>query len=113
MACSYQTRTEQIASACTSHTKTKRCQDVDNEVKSNSHGSKTGFCRMWDHRGHNEYCGETLTYHVLFDSGVGDNEAADREELLCIIDALGLEVADTHQTLLRHRFGFALAPGLA
>ena len=53
------------------------------------------FCQLWDRYGHNEYDGSTLTYHVIFDGGVGDDEAAEREELLRTIEKLGLEVVDT------------------
>ena len=55
----------------------------------------TKFCQMWDQYGHNEYDGKELAYHVIFDGGAGESEAAEREELLRIIDTLGLEVADT------------------
>lgn len=57
----------------------------------------TEFCKMWDRHGHDEYDGETPTHHVFFDGGAGDDEAVDREELLRIVETLGLEIADTPQ----------------
>lgn len=53
------------------------------------------FCRMWGNHGHNEYDGDTLTFHVLFDGGSGDDEAVDRNRLMSLIETLGLELAVT------------------
>ena len=55
----------------------------------------TAFCKMWASHGHNKYDGDTLTFHVLFDGGSSDDQSANRDELLRIIEALGLELVDT------------------